>query len=235
MARRRRKHRSHRKNPRKNPRARVGNPRKHRAAKRRVHRRRYVASRGPGEHRKMRTYRLRNKHGKRLGHVRGWRARRVNGSSGLMVGAIALGVGVLASVAASYLIDQTLSTQSTTVQDGVLVSLAGLAAWFIPSPAIVGGVVTGLLLVPAAKMIYAAIPSLATPNSTNPEGVGATSSQTAASSTSSTSGIASVPGTLTGLGAMRALQSANQWGALHRPGRIGALHSGQDLMAMASR
>jgi len=177
----------------------------------------------------MRTYRLRNKHGRRLGHVRGWRARRVNGSSGLMVGAIALGVGVLASVAASYVLDtisggQTSATLTPAVQDGILIALAGAAAWFIPNPAIVGGVVTGLLLIPAAKMIYSAVPSLASASAgSNPEAIlGTPSAGTQSAIPSSTSGIASVPGTLTGMGAMH---QRKLWGALHEPGYMGALHA----------
>lgn len=187
--------------------------------------RRYVESRGKGQHARARTYQVRNKHGKPKFHVRGWRARRANGTSGLVVGAIALGVGVLASVAASFLIDQALSTQSSTVQDGALLALAGAAAWFIPNPAIVGGVVVGLLLVPAAKLIYGAVPSLASTNAGNPE-------QVLQTAVSTTPGIATVPGTLTGLGALH----RPRMGALHAAGfgGMGALHDMGEALAAGS-
>jgi hypothetical protein len=72
-------------------------------------------------------------------------------------------VGLVASIAVSYVIDTFMSTQSSTVQTGVLVAIAGGAAFFIANPAIVAGIATGLLLTPLAKIVYTAVPSLANP------------------------------------------------------------------------
>ena len=147
-------------------------PRRHKAKRKgRARARRYTS--GSHKGRRIQTYKVRNRHGKSLFHVRGWRAHRANGSSGLMVAAIAVGAGVVTSIAASFLLDQLSSSvtslQSSSMQDGVLLGLAGLAAWFIPNPAIVGGVATGLLLIPLAKLVYSAVPSLASSNSYNPQ------------------------------------------------------------------
>jgi hypothetical protein len=111
---------------------------------------------------------------KRPFHVRGRSAhRRKNPSDTLMGAAIAVGVGVLTSVAASYLLD-TLSTsvtslQSSTYQDGVLLVGAGAAAYWVKNPAIAAGIATGLLLIPAAKLVYSVFPSLASANTYNPQ------------------------------------------------------------------
>ena len=127
--------------------------------------RRYVAARGPGNRRKARTYRVRNRHGKPLFHVRGWRARRSNpGMSGVVAAAVGLAAGLAATLVASYAIDVFMSTQSTTVQTGVLVVLAGAAGFLIGNPAVAAGIATGLLVVPLSKAVYTAMPSLANPS-----------------------------------------------------------------------
>jgi hypothetical protein len=147
-------------------------PRRHKAKRKgRARARRYTS--GSHKGRRIRTYKVRNRHGKSLFHVRGWRAHRANGKDGLMAAAIAVGAGVVTSIAASFLLD-TLSTsvtslQSSTYQEGVLLVTAGLAAWFIPSPIVAAGVATGLLLIPLAKLVYSAAPSLASTYSYNPE------------------------------------------------------------------
>jgi hypothetical protein len=152
----------------------------------------------------MRTYKVRNRHGKPLFHARGWRAHKKNPASGLLTCAIAVGVGTLVSVAASYVLDTVLSTQSTTIQTGFLVVLAGAACWFIPSAAVAAGVATGLLLIPAAKLVYSYIPSLVAP---------APMFQLAASSTT--------PASTSTSGAMSALHNLK---ALHQR-RMAALHA----------
>ncbi len=129
------------------------------------HRRGYAASRGKGQHRRARTYRVRNRHGKPLFHVRGWRARRRNpGTAGIVAAAVGLAAGLAATVVASYAIDVFLSTQSSTVQTGVLVGLAAGAGFLIGNPAIAAGVATGLLVVPLSKAVYSAVPALANPS-----------------------------------------------------------------------
>jgi hypothetical protein len=129
--------------------------------------RRFVGHRG-----RQRTFHVGKQYNRQF-HVRGTRARRINGRDTLMGAAIAVGVGVAASVAASYLLD-TLSTsvtslQSSTAQDGVLLVGAAGAAFYIKNPAIAAGVATGLLLIPLAKLIYSTFPSLASANSYNPQ------------------------------------------------------------------
>lgn len=150
------------KKPRK-PRASGKKPRKTGASRARRYGR-YVASRGQGQHARARTFPYRNKHGKMLGHVRGWRARRANGTSGIVSAAIAVGVGLLTSVAAGYLINAGSSSisalQSSATQDVILLGLAAAAGYFVPNPAIAAGMATGLLLVPLAKQVYAAVPQL---------------------------------------------------------------------------
>jgi hypothetical protein len=137
-------------------------PRKPRKSPKRA--RRYVASRGRGQHARARTYPYRSKHGKMLGHIRGWRARRANGTSGIVSAAIAVGVGLLTSVAAGYLINAGSSSitalQSSTTQDVILLGLAAAAGYFVPNPAVAAGMATGLLLVPLAKQVYASVPQL---------------------------------------------------------------------------
>lgn len=206
------------------PRKRARRTRRRSHAKRRTHRgRRFVASRGRGQRKKAKTYRVRNRHGKPLFHVRGWRARRKNpGSQGLMEAAVAVGAGVLASVAVSYVVDKFLSTQSATVQTGVLVAVAAAGAFLIPSATIAAGVATGLLLIPISQKVYAALPSLSNPapaaNTTTP----------AASTTPAATGTS-------GLGAIhRRIHNTHgrtfgslHMGLLHLPQkRMGSLHMG---------
>jgi hypothetical protein len=169
---------------------------------------------------RTRSYPRRNKHGRTLGHVRGWPSsrRRNNGASGLLVGLTALGAGVLVSVAASYLIDAgttaaaaggTTNPNAPMIVDGILIGMAAAAAYWIPSPAVVGGVVTGLLLIPAAKLIYTLIPSLASAQSV------ANQESTVPNPTVTLTGMAD-------MGRMRALHQARRFGSLHDVNRFGA-------------
>jgi hypothetical protein len=134
----------------------------------------------------MRTYRLRNKHGRRLGHIRGYRARKKNPSAdGIVAAAIAVGVGLVASVVVGYAVDTMLSTQTPGVQTGVLVALAAGSAFFLPThPALAAGIATGLLLVPLTKQVYTWFPALANASpATQAPVLSPTTAATAASTT----------------------------------------------------
>ena len=134
-----------------------------RAGVRRSRGRARYAAHTKGKH--ARVYQLRNRHGKKLYHVKGFRARRVNPSvSGLVTAGVAVAVGLAASVLASYGIDTLLANKSPAVQNSVLVALAAGTAFFVPYPAIAAGVATGLLVVPLAKALYKVFPSLANPS-----------------------------------------------------------------------
>lgn len=215
-----RHHRKHRRNASAAPTA--SNPRRRRHRAKRRNPRRYVARTGRG--RRMRTYRVRNKHGKRLFHVRGYRARRKNpGTGGLVAAAVAVGVGLLASVATSYVVDTFLSSQSAMVQTGVLVAVAGGAAFFLPNhPALAAGIATGLLLVPLAKQVYTIFPSLAnpmpaTPTASNPQIINPPAPGAAASLSALHRGM----GRLHGMGKLAYYKKPNR--ANHR---LNALHMG---------
>jgi hypothetical protein len=196
---------------------------------------------------------VRNRHGRPLFRVKGFRARRVNPSVGNLVGtAAAVGVGLLASVGVGYVIDKFFADKSSAVQTGVLVVAAAGASFLIDNPSVAAGVATGLLIVPLSKQIYTLFPSLAAPVPVvspsspallNPPAPGAPVVQGSATVTSApvSSTTAGVPSSV-GAGApgMAALHMGNfqrrynrngkpkPWGmaALHRSGNIAGLRVG---------
>jgi hypothetical protein len=208
---------------------------------RRSQARRYVANRGASGRKRARTYRVRNRHGKPLFHVRGWRARRANPSTdGLVVAAIAVGVGLTASITVGYVVDKFMANRSPAMQTAALAVVAAGVAFFVPNPAISAGVATGLLVVPLAKQVYTWLPALANPAvppALAPSGAPAALSPTApamqqaggSAPPSSTSGMAPVSSSTTGLTGMHGgfVRRHNKLGkakpylnALH----MGALH-----------
>lgn len=159
-------------------------------------RRRYAVGTGP-----VRDYKRRGR-----GYVRGRAMRRVNGLGAFASAGIALLAGVAVSVAAGFLIDSALSTQTSTVQDGALLAVAAGSVYFIKNPVIAAGVATGLLLIPAAKLVYSLLPSLASANASNPENPNAMAAAVAAATTTTTTA---------GLGALHRRDGLFGMGSLH--------------------
>lgn len=113
---------------------------------------------------RARVYKVRNRHGKALFRIKGFRARRVNPSTdGLVVAAIAVGAGLVASIGVGYVVDKFMAAKSPAMQTAALAVVAGAFAFFVPNPALAAGVATGLLVVPLAKQVYSWFPSLANP------------------------------------------------------------------------
>jgi hypothetical protein len=219
--RRRRKHRAHKRTHRTHKRTHART-----RARRRNPGRRYAASRGPGQRKRARTFVHRNRHGRRLGHIRGWTAhRRKNPSAdGILAAAIAVGVGLIATVVVGYAVDVMLASQSPAIQTSVLVAIAAGSALFLPThPALAAGIATGLLIVPLSKQVYTWFPALANPAPlATPVVPSPTTAAAAAGSPAATLASTMVPATTA------AAMSALHMGKMHpRHKQLRALHMGQ--------
>jgi hypothetical protein len=192
---------------------------------------------------------VRNRHGRPLFRVKGFRARRVNPSFSNLVGtAAAVGIGLVATIGVGYIVDKFAADKSSAIQTGILVAAAAGASFLIDNPSIAAGVATGLLIVPLSKQIYSLCPSLAAPVPVvsptspallNPPAPGAPvvqGSATVTSSPISSAGAAGVPSSATAPGGgaapgLAALHMGNFQRRHNRNGKpkpwgMAALHGG---------
>jgi hypothetical protein len=216
------------------------NPKKRTAARRKSNPKRRTAARRKSNPKRRTAARRKSNPTRRAPKAarrrkNGRRTRRKNpGWGNLEVGFMALAAGTGAALLSSWINDAPLGNRGPVAQNGTLLLEGAIATYFIESPAILGGVLVGLFLVPIAKFVYNAAPALANPRPmglpmapaaaaaapavvvVNPDG----STTVAAPATMS----ALHRGNIGYLNAMDARYGARAIGALHRG--VGALHRG---------